>query len=180
MQAALAPYLGVNGGVRSDSADHLLADVESGMVKRIFTCPAQEEPAPSLMIAGGDEKWYGPLVPSSYAFNEGLFGFVNSSDHWMRGKLSKARPAAEIVFMSDALPRTEFGVGFIAWMPIRRGKLTLADALTNDNETYKCGVRSQFDFFRHHQKMNVVFCDGHAETLIMTSKELERGVLLSQ
>src|SRR6266550_1533419 len=45
LQAALAPYLG-NRNVRLDSAANLLADIDQGIVKKIFTCPARPDPQP--------------------------------------------------------------------------------------------------------------------------------------
>src|SRR5438874_6568335 len=122
-------------------------------------------------------QWIGPMPRCSYAYNEMILGFNAGSDSRYRGRLSRASPASQIIFMTDGLPRTEFGEGFIAWYSSRPGKATLADCFSNDNGTFKCGVASQFDYFRHHQKMNVSFCDGHVETLAVTTKELERGVL---
>jgi prepilin-type processing-associated H-X9-DG protein/prepilin-type N-terminal cleavage/methylation domain-containing protein len=175
LQAALAPYLG-NKNVRLDSPDNLLADVDQGVVKKVFTCPAQAEPLPAaIMIAGGG--WVGPVIPTSYAVNEGLFGFESFS-HRMRANLTKAHPASDIVFMTDGIPRTEMAQGFIAWFPTPEGRCTLADVYTNGDGTYACGMRSQFDLLRHPQyRMNVLFCDGHAEMLTMNEKDLARGVL---
>ena len=178
LQAALAAYLG-SKNVRLDSGENLLADIDKGVVKKIFTCPAQAEPLPgAMMIAGGG--WFGPDVPTSYAVNEGLFGFESFSRR-MRGNLSKAKPASETVFMTDGLPRTEFGSGFIAWFTAPSGRTTLADCYTNGDGTYSAGTRSQFDLLRHPQyRMNVLFCDGHAEVLAINERDLRRGVLLAE
>ncbi len=178
LQAAIAPYLG-NKKVRLDSPDNLLADIDQGIVKKMFTCPAQMEPVPgTIMIAGGG--WFGPLIPSSYAVNEGLFGY-ELSPHRLRANLGKAHPASEMVFMTDGLPRTEFGYGFIAWFPFPDGRSTLADTYTNGNGTMTCGTRSQFDLQRHPQyRMNVLFCDGHAEALAINERDLARAILLPE
>jgi prepilin-type N-terminal cleavage/methylation domain-containing protein/prepilin-type processing-associated H-X9-DG protein len=176
LQAALAPYLG-NRNVRLDSAAHLLADVDQGIVRKLFACPSQLEPQPSLMIGSFPTGWFGPLIPTSYAYNEGLMGFEGNSPHRLRGNLTKARPAPEIVFMSDGLPRSEGSEPFIAWYPTGTGRCTLADVYTN---VAGCGMASQFDLLRHPRyRMNVVFCDGHVDTLIINPRDLQRGVLLA-
>jgi prepilin-type N-terminal cleavage/methylation domain-containing protein/prepilin-type processing-associated H-X9-DG protein len=176
LQAALAPYLG-NRGVRLDSRENLLADIDQGIVRKVFTCPAQDDPPAGIMI-GILGLWTAPHVPTSYAYNEGVLGF-ESTPRRLRGNLTKARPAAEIVFMTDGRPRTELALGYIAWFPSPAGRCTLADAYTNGEGTYIAGVHSQFDQLRHPQfRMNVVFCDGHVESLVINERDLERGVLL--
>ncbi|MEA2711315.1 MAG: hypothetical protein QOF78_3916 [Phycisphaerales bacterium] len=180
LQVALAPYLG-NKNVRLDSPDNMLADIDRGVVRQLFTCPANLEPQAGIMIAGGG--WFGPHVPTSYAYNEGLLGFEFPSTRRLRANLTKARPATEIVFMTDAVPRTEFGLGFIAWYPTPAGtgRCTLADCYTNANNSYLAGTASQFDPLRHPNfRVNVVFCDGHAEGLTINATDLERGVLLNE
>ena len=155
MQAALAPYLGVKN-VRLDGAANLKAD-----------------------LAGGG--WGGIYLPSSYCFNEGVLGFELFSEHRLRANLTRARPAAEIIFATDGVPRTELGTGYVAWFPTAQGRCTLADCYTNANGTYQAGVASQFDPLRHPNfRMNVVFCDGHTETIAITERELQRCVLLPE
>jgi prepilin-type N-terminal cleavage/methylation domain-containing protein/prepilin-type processing-associated H-X9-DG protein len=176
LQVALAPYLG-RKDIRLDSAANMLADIDAGALKQIFTCPAQLEPPGGMMIAGGG--WGAPLVPTSYAYNEGLLGFEIPSEHRLRANLTKARAPAEMVFMTDAVPRQEFGGSFIAWFPTPEGRCTLAECYTNADGTYLAGVASQFDQLRHPNfRMNIVFCDGHCESMIIKPSELQRAVLL--
>jgi len=178
LQAALAPYLG-NKSVRTDSAANMLADIDKGIVRQIFSCPAQVELQPGVMIAGGD--WSFPRVPTSYCYNEGLFGFEGFSTHRQRGNLLKAAPSSEIVLFTDGLPRTEAAQGFVAWYPTATGRCTLAECYTNGNGSYEAGIASQFDLFRHpNYRINVVFADGHVEALTMNEKDLVRGVLMSE
>jgi prepilin-type N-terminal cleavage/methylation domain-containing protein/prepilin-type processing-associated H-X9-DG protein len=179
LQAALASYLG-NRSVRTDSAANMLADIDQGVVKKIFTCPAQfADIDPGVMIAGGN--WSFPRVPTSYCYNEGVFGFEGFSQHRLRGNLVKATPASEIILFTDGVPRTELASGFVAWFPTSEGRCTLADCYTNGNGSYSAGVASQFDLLRHPQyRMNVVFADAHVETLVMNEKDLVRGVLLAE
>ncbi len=179
LQAALAPYLGVRNA-RLDSADNLAADVDRGIIKKIFSCPAQDEPPPSVMIGAYGLSWFGPSMTSSYCYNEGLLGF-EQWPHRLRGKLSKASPSAETVYMTDGIPRTEMAIGFVAWYPWPQGRCTLADCYTNAHGNGDAGVASQFDPLRHPGfRMNIVFCDGHVESLVINEKELQRAVLLAE
>ncbi len=99
-----------------------------------------------------------------------------------RGKLSRANPPAEIVFLTDGLPRTQgLGIGFIAWAPGPLGRVTLADCYTDGNQTGSGGQFTEFDPFRHpHFRMNSIFSDGHVESLIMNVQDLQHGVLISK
>jgi prepilin-type N-terminal cleavage/methylation domain-containing protein/prepilin-type processing-associated H-X9-DG protein len=177
MQAALAPYLGQRN-VRLDSAANMTADLSHGIVQKIFTCPAQLEPEPSLMIGNIDADWSAPLLACSYAYNEGLMGFEKTPRR-LRGNLSKARPASEDIFMTDGVPRRETSINpFIAWFPPPQGRCSLADIYTLMPE---CGMASQFDLLRHPRyRMNIVFCDGHVEAMIISEKELSRALVLAE
>jgi prepilin-type processing-associated H-X9-DG protein/prepilin-type N-terminal cleavage/methylation domain-containing protein len=177
LQAAIAPYLGQHQ-VRLDSSANLLADLDRGVIRKLFTCPAQLEPLPGLMIGSFPIGWFGPLVPTSYAYNEGVFGFEGNSTHRLRGNLGKAKPSPEIVFMGDGLPRSDGQQPFIAWYPFDAGRCTLADAYTQKGGA---GLPSEFDLLRHPRyRMNVVFCDGHVQSLIINDRDLQRGVLLPE
>jgi prepilin-type N-terminal cleavage/methylation domain-containing protein/prepilin-type processing-associated H-X9-DG protein len=183
LQAALAPYLNQKN-VRLDSETHLKEDLEGGIVKRIFHCPSDQQAQLGEMLGSFTTGWVGPMLSSSYAINEGVFGFEASSPHRLRGNLAKVRPAAEIVFLGDGLPRSEGTDAYIAWNPTDRGKCTLADAYLHDTGsegTTQAGLPSEFDLFRHPRwRMNVVFCDGHVDSLIINERDLQRGVLLGE
>jgi prepilin-type processing-associated H-X9-DG protein len=177
LQAALAPYLG-NRNVRTDSADHMLADLDTGIVKKIFSCPAQEEPKPSTMIGAYDLGWYFPPIPTSFVYNEALLGF-EGTPHRLRGNLNKAHPSSEIVFMTDGVPRPEGAAPFNAWFPTPEGRFTLSDVYTNDKGGG--GMTTEFDMLRHPRfRMNIVFCDGHVESLIIGDRSLEHAVLINE
>ena len=174
MQAALSKYLG-NKNVRTDSADHLLADVDQGIVRRIFTCPAQLDPLPGIMIAGAG--WTAPLIRSSYGYNEGLMGLNYGTPRRLAGNLARVGHASETVFLTDAVPRGGDDP-FIAWYPSNTGRCTLADCHVHFNGA---GLPDQFDPLRHPGfRMNVVFCDGHVDSLVINQSDLERGVLLDE
>ncbi len=178
LQAALAPYLG-NKNVRLDSAANLLADVDQGIVKKIFTCPAQEDVEPGMMIGSYPANWFGPRVPTSYAYNEGVLGFEASPSKRLRGNLGKARPSSTIILFTDGVPRADNEIHYIAWSSAPEGRTTLADCYTDGDGSGASGYYTQFDQLRHpHLRMNIVFCDGHVESLVIKLADLERGVLL--
>jgi prepilin-type processing-associated H-X9-DG protein/prepilin-type N-terminal cleavage/methylation domain-containing protein len=176
LQAALAPYLGQRD-VRLDDAANMAADLNKGVIRKIFSCPSQDQPQPSMMIGSYDINWFGPLIATSYAYNEGLMGF-EGTPHRLRGNLAKARPSSEFVFMTDAQPRTAGTEPFIAWFPQPLGRCTLADiyALVPGS-----GIASQFDLLRHPRyRMNIAFCDGHVESLTMNEKDLQSAVIVAE
>jgi prepilin-type processing-associated H-X9-DG protein len=182
MQAALAPYLG-NRNVRLDSGDNMAKDLAQGIVLKIFSCPAQREPQPAVMIGSYENNnWTGPLVQSSYGYNEGLMGFEgptpNGPSPRLRGNLGKAQPSSQILFMTDAVPRSGGGPLYIAWFPAPEGGGTLADCYHSTNGN-GAGMASEFDVFRHPRfAINVVFCDGHTQTLTINDRDLEHAMLL--
>jgi prepilin-type processing-associated H-X9-DG protein len=182
LHAALAPYLGQQN-LRLDSTANMVADLENSIVTRLFHCPADEAFAPGVMIGSFSAGWFGPPLPSSYAFNEGILGFEANNPHRLRGNLAKARPPTEIVFMGDGLPRGG-NPAFIAWYPTGAGKSTLWNAYTHTPGTEgesRAGLPSEFDSSRHPRfRMNIVFCDGHVESLVMNQYDLPRGVLLAK
>jgi prepilin-type N-terminal cleavage/methylation domain-containing protein/prepilin-type processing-associated H-X9-DG protein len=176
MQAALAPYLGQKN-VRLDSAANLTADLSHGIVEKVFTCPAQGEPEQAQMISNISAGWFGPLLPCSYGYNEGLMGF-EETPHRLRGNLARARPASQIIFLTDAVTRRDGPNPFIAWFPFAHGRCTLRDVYFY---IAGCGMRSQFDLARHpRDRMNVLFCDGHVDTLHINERDLEHGVMLAE
>ena len=182
LQAALAPYLG-NRNVRLDSEEHLRNDLEQeqGIVRRIFHCPADEQSNSGIMIGSFATGWAGVRLTTSYAYNEGLLGFEGETQHRLRGNLTKAHRSTEIVFIGDGLPRSETDNPYIAWYPTEAGRCTLADAYTDADGSGHAGLRSEFDHFRHPRfRMNVVFCDGHTESIALAVPDLQHALLLAE
>ena len=180
LQAALAPYLG-NRNVRLDSAANMLADIDKGILRKIFTCPAQTDPQPALMIGSIKLNWFAPAVPTSYVVNEGLLGFEGNFFKRKRGKLTKVHPSSDIIFLTDGLPRAEGDWHFACWSTGAEARTTLADCYRESGWTPPRwgGYHSQFDQLRHpNYRMNIGYCDGHVESLIIVEKDLEHGMLL--
>jgi prepilin-type processing-associated H-X9-DG protein len=180
LPAALAPYMGSK--IRTDSAADIETDFESPncLARRVFTCPAQIGMTPGQTVSD-EAGWYAPKLSISYAYNEGVLGFENNSDHRLRGQFSKAVPSSEVFFMTDAVPRSEENSSeYIAWFPSDSGRATLGDIYSNSDGGTTEVMDTQFDHLRHHGKMNVVYFDGHVDTLEIITDDLERAVILSK
>jgi prepilin-type N-terminal cleavage/methylation domain-containing protein/prepilin-type processing-associated H-X9-DG protein len=182
LQAALAQYLG-NHNVRLDSAANMQTDLDQagGVVRRIFTCPAQVDPQPALMIGCIRINWFAPAITTSYVLNEGLMGFEGNFYKRKRGNLGKVHPASEIIFLTDGVPRAEGQWPFACWSTSAPARTTLADCYKESGWTPPRwgGYHSQFDQLRHPNfRMNCGYCDGHVESLIIVERDLEHGMLL--
>jgi prepilin-type processing-associated H-X9-DG protein/prepilin-type N-terminal cleavage/methylation domain-containing protein len=180
IQIALAPYLGSK--IRLDNAADMLADWNNSncMARRVFTCPSQLE-VPIATIIDGTDGWTGPLIATSYGYNEAITGFIENSDRRLRGQFGKANSSSEIILWTDAIPRAP--QSYAAWYNHVPGRLSLADALDPapaPDGNANAGDPAQFDYFRHRGRMNVVFLDGHVESLVINSEDLQRALIAGQ
>jgi prepilin-type N-terminal cleavage/methylation domain-containing protein/prepilin-type processing-associated H-X9-DG protein len=170
MPAALAPYFGQ--ALRTDSRANLESDMDAGPVREIFTCPSHER---SDMIPGtmlGDGGWGAPRIWSSYIFNEEPLGHWDSGHGYVRGRgnMARMKEASEIMMLGDGKPR-----GTDGWIVVyaHNTMATLEDVFNGSilrNPGYAAGDRAAFDFGRHKKRMNVLFMDGHAETIMVTTR----------
>ncbi|HWB53075.1 MAG TPA: H-X9-DG-CTERM domain-containing protein, partial [Tepidisphaeraceae bacterium] len=140
------------------------------------TCPAQTEVPFGTTVSGDVDGWWGPKLQLSYAYNEGVTGWIQDSDRRFHGQLSKVHHSSEIFFMTDALPRTEEEQSdYIAWFPSDSGRSTLAEQYSDGSF-----LQSQFDEFRHQGRINVVYFDGHVQSLVLYPEDLVHAVMLAQ
>lgn len=184
-QAALARYMGkkttIDGGTNAELEEE---EIGHRTYLKYFLCPSHEQQARdvpnSLIYVGGNLGW---MIQQSYVVNEMVFG-VNDAMGRLRGKASRVRRPAQTVMLADGLaglPRgnllnSKMGwITFINYTP--KGPITLADALNNPS---KAGDAKSFDRYRHRGKINVAYFDGHAETLQITTKDLERAFLIAE
>lgn len=164
---ALAPYLGQTN-IRIDNKANMLADYNKGVTRKIFSCPSNLDKIESGVQAGlfiADAGWSGPVLATSYAFNEGVLGWADAPNgnvinhNRARGNLSRIRGPADMVYLTDASPRSTNG-----WMVYNdhdRNE-TLSDFLTGKNDTTDPLL---FDHVRHRGNMNILYLDGHGETM---------------
>lgn len=165
--AAVAPYLGYKLNIDDQNALYARLDDPNG-VRRVFTCPSQEQPAAkgttigSQGLAGLGGGFILPATYSSYTFNEGFLGAPYPYAPRLAGKAVKARRASEMVVMGDG--KASGAQLWWTWGP--SNPVTLADAFNNN---YNAGNRDQFDIPRHGRRMNALFVDGHCETIVIST-----------
>lgn len=163
--AALGIYMGQK--ITATSAQELKQQMDSGPIREVFTCPTQ---SPDTMQEGvmlrDQPGWEAPRFRSSYIFNEEPLGFNDQGlPAYARGKgnLNRMRGTSDTVMLMDGKVRNYF-----PWLVI----FGLANNRTLENVFYgqAAGDPSNFDFERHKGKINMVFMDGHAETVSCTVK----------
>lgn len=168
--AALAGYLGQT--IRTDSAANLSADLSTGIVRSIFTCPSDDPGRPGSTIQ--DSGWAGPTIWSSYVFNEAALGWADDGQGGVtgharaRGALTRIGDPAITFFLADGLPRIEFGPDLLLDIYDHNTDVSLADAYAWNG----AGTPSMFDLLRHRGRMNVLFMDGHAAGVWITPAAL--------
>jgi prepilin-type processing-associated H-X9-DG protein/prepilin-type N-terminal cleavage/methylation domain-containing protein len=160
--AAMAPYLGTKK-LTVDNWNTLYTELADPTgLRKIFTCPSQDDPHTDVFMVAADNWRNAPAfpVPSDYIVNEAVLGYPNATVVYNKmGNTAKIRRSSEVVLMSDGL----YGI----WWTWELYPLTLAEAFNYDWRTP--GEHDFFAFNRHNRRMNVLFVDGHAETVRITT-----------
>jgi prepilin-type processing-associated H-X9-DG protein len=160
LPVALAPYVGQK--IRTDDRVVMSADMDSGPIAELFTCPSQgrENIDPGWIV--NDGLWHAPPVRSSYIINEDTLGYSLAPFHpRARGNLARIGGASEVMMMADGKPPPAPAVA--KWLGIHafEPKMTLADL----SDPGLAQAVYNLDLPRHRDRMNVLFMDGHAETV---------------
>jgi prepilin-type N-terminal cleavage/methylation domain-containing protein/prepilin-type processing-associated H-X9-DG protein len=143
--------------------------LKSDELRRLFACPSQERVTPGRSISGTpDGDWSSNCGQeySSYVLNGFVLGItpippVTGGELTPGGKLSRVRRPAEVFLFADGNSIPFSGsTGFAI-----NSAYTQDDTLGSNWR----GYTDQFDYTRHRGKVNVVFVDGHAETMTMPS-----------
>ncbi|HEY2584214.1 MAG TPA: DUF1559 domain-containing protein [Tepidisphaeraceae bacterium] len=187
IQIALEPYLG-----QVVRAQKLIPDGENefinGSAIHVFTCPANVDDMQGGMNAvqvsemiDNNISIYGHNIrmPTSYAFNEAVLGWAGPNtgggvvDHSrVRGNTARIPHPADVVLAGDAKPRNGAQYGpHDGWM--------LYDDLTNTDTLASMFCRGDsgvlFDHNRHYGNLNVLFADGHGESVSMPSEVIQNS-----
>jgi prepilin-type N-terminal cleavage/methylation domain-containing protein/prepilin-type processing-associated H-X9-DG protein len=174
MPAALATYMGQK--IRTDDRNVLRDDMDSGPCREVFTCPTQ---AREGMIMGNmlrDFSWEAPPIWSSYIFNEEPLGFLDLEPAYRRGRgnLNRMKMTSDTMMIGEGKPRGGMN-GWLVIFALQNGT-TLEEvwSMSASPDRTSLGIpfagagdRSNFDLNRHKNRMNIVFMDGHAETVIV-------------
>jgi prepilin-type N-terminal cleavage/methylation domain-containing protein/prepilin-type processing-associated H-X9-DG protein len=169
---ALAISLGVD--VRLDSREDLEEDMENDKIRRYFKCPSQE-----LNLRGHTQKssepWEAPRDWSSYVFNEAILGLRErgtAADPPL-GMATRVKHSSEVMFSMDGRPRDLLNDNWLM-VPDKGPEDTLWDFQQMVMNSPPNGHGKELlDFLRHRYRTNVVFMDGHVESILMTRGGLE-------
>ncbi|MDB5320040.1 MAG: putative major pilin subunit [Phycisphaerales bacterium] len=182
IMGALGPQLGQV--VAADTQLNLEADMQKGLLRKLFVCPSDREGGRFGATLG-----MGGSAFNSYAFNEAALGWGDDGGgngvrgHMrLRGKVARFPHPAILCLLTDGAPRGGDGAG--AWQVYydHDANITLRDIFITDhgagtNPNYKagakdCGEWNLIDSNRHRKRMMVAFADGHVENV-----RLEEGTL---
>ena len=170
---ALGKYMGVT--TRTESRAALEEDLQREPLRRLFRCPAQQVAYHGWTQRGDEDgKWTAPEEWSSYAFNEALLGRRPAHlERCPKGMLSRVTRPTEVFFVLDGRPRDFNGPGNRNFLvPDKDHPDAPEETLYDFHQRVlaaapRQGGKELLDFVRHRMRINVVFCDGHAETFPM-------------
>jgi prepilin-type processing-associated H-X9-DG protein/prepilin-type N-terminal cleavage/methylation domain-containing protein len=207
LPAAVAPYL--SSAIKLDynnwyTLDEQLNDNRG--VWQMFMCPSTDAmerhhtgtdattpvgQGAMMVISVAGLTTYMWSTNTDFGINEGVFGFDWRQSYAARrlaGNLNHVKRASELMLFCDAIPAAVVDPAFAgsfhdAWITFTpsvnaTSAVTLADALAKNNNVVS--DRAQFDRMRHKGRLNVVFVDGHVETVAITPGDLERVYLTTR
>jgi prepilin-type N-terminal cleavage/methylation domain-containing protein/prepilin-type processing-associated H-X9-DG protein len=137
--------------------------LDSEVVQRPFTCPSQLDHRPGYSISEGGDSWTRGLKEyNSYILNEYVLGLSPAPQGGgmsAAGHLTQVRQPSEVFLFADGFSTDGALSGY-----------AIQDVWTNDATLYEywrihVDDWGQFDHKRHRNRMNVVYVDGHAETV---------------
>jgi prepilin-type processing-associated H-X9-DG protein len=176
LEGALAPYLGTS--VQSDSWQDTQASIAIGVLQTTFICPSDLIADAQTTGSGGALATWAELIRdlsappclhgyTSYFTNAEVFGVA--PDNGALGNTGHVRPGGfvpalgttptQVMLLSDGTYPTGGGASFEFWS--HNSPSTLADVF---NGVTGSGP-TNFDLLRHHGRMNVLYLDGHVESL---------------
>jgi prepilin-type processing-associated H-X9-DG protein/prepilin-type N-terminal cleavage/methylation domain-containing protein len=174
LAAALGSYLGVRN-FHTDNNANMSADISTGTLRRIFTCPTDTNNLDSttegaqINSDGTGSNFFQVMQWDSYCHNAELFGWDDiggpggSMDHSRaRGQVSAIRHASETMAMCDGGPH-----GGLYEIFGHFTSSTLGDAYAGALGAVGAGNTASFDLIRHRGRINVLFVDGHVSGLMI-------------
>jgi prepilin-type processing-associated H-X9-DG protein/prepilin-type N-terminal cleavage/methylation domain-containing protein len=169
--AALASSLGLT--IHTDSREALTADLRSESIRRLFRCPSQEV-IDSGWSQHASDGWFAPEEFSSYAFNEALLG-RRDRDPDVRpypcGQSAAVHAPSEVFFAMDG--RLRDAVTDRCFLVFDYGPNDTVQDFQTKMQQGTLG-KELIDPWRHRQRLNVLFVDGHAATFGIEPGDLDQ------
>ena len=164
--------LAMDLSVRTDSRENLMQDLERPEMIEAFHCPSQVKSMRGISQIGPG--WISPLEYSSYIFNEAVMGrreIRPGRSLPICGNVVRVSHPTQVFLAADGNPRGGLE-GEIIDIPNSDDHETLSSfvELTTWGPQF---ARGHLDYVRHGYRINVVYLDGHAETLYMTDGSLQ-------
>jgi prepilin-type processing-associated H-X9-DG protein/prepilin-type N-terminal cleavage/methylation domain-containing protein len=161
---ALATMLNVPMDTSSRVA--LQASLNADGALRSFTCPADLLVTPLLTVCA-PSGWTAPTERASYILNEEVLGFRTWTTSGPHGRLTRIRRPFEVMLAADGHGRTLMTP--LCEVYCTGPMQTLNDYVNADYTTFHI-----LDYDRHRGRMNVAFCDGHAENISMGRPDMPK------
>jgi len=168
LPAALGHYMDLGPLLRSSERGFFQFKdaMASDAVRSRFACPGQdpETVRPDYSIIEGNGG-VNPPVYMSYVLNAEFLArkLYDNGHETPAGRLAAVRRPAEVMLFADGKPYGGRGYG-----------VTGSGGETDDTlyEGFGGSGRGQVDFHRHRGRVNVVYIDGHAETVMLPNPRL--------
>jgi prepilin-type processing-associated H-X9-DG protein len=184
--SSIAGGVGKYIGQTMDFTDYssLQGSMDKGAIRKIFNCPSDKtggrDGATVQGTVSGSTTWNGGSHWSSYGFNEGPLGWADPSPpnkggitghSRLRGNTAMFPHSAQLMLLADAAPR---GQSYASedpnsWMLFNDSDVncTLGDwwrgAVNSPLPHKNTGDPKLIDPFRHRNRINVAFADGHVQ-----------------
>ena len=165
------------GGVLFESHRHLLVGARLTLAIQIpdslrkhFRCPSQEEQGRGLSQKEDGGGWVAPREYSSYIFNEAILGKRDKPYEAPLGRIGMIRHASDVMLAMDGRPRSEDD----NWLMIF--DYGPDDTLADWERQIQQGTlgKQSLDRLRHRGRANVLFVDGHVDTIPLTEGAMKR------
>ena len=169
---ALAIALGVP--VRLDSRENLEVDMQKEELRKYFRCPSQAVQEPGISQSIG--RWRAPDEWSSYLYSGAVCGSGKRVTEQIWGKVDKVRRPSAVMLVMDGKRRYPAGteLNWLGIPPTREfngNRSTLADyRKASLDPAFDYLGREALDYLRHSWRANVLFVDGHVESVVLSEE----------
>jgi prepilin-type processing-associated H-X9-DG protein/prepilin-type N-terminal cleavage/methylation domain-containing protein len=185
LTASLGHYMNLR--VPAGSRAELQESLKAGSLIAHFVCPSDDRPSVGSTLFAPGGTWRMPDETMSYVFNEWVLGVRTPwGERGIGGNVGKVRRTSEVMLFADGkagrYPPGLIPAGHPAYEVLKADAFNFlgddsARTLLNywNRHGNAEGMRAHFDAIRHRRRFNVVFVDGHAETLLLPPAPPQSG-----